>query len=106
MTHSLALKTLLRLIACHVYDPTDQVVIESSEAVEFKYRDPCLIDAAVKTCFYIDDELTITTTKSNIYFKVLIDSDPYELIVDYADNATCNNIEKEFREYFNTTTEQ
>lgn len=99
MKMKLAIATLLRIINEHKTD-TQQVVIRSSECVEFKYRDPISTPAAAEAIWAVDDVVSIECEEAHIWFSVYAGNGADELIVDYTDNNDCNIIAKKYAEYF------
>lgn len=99
MKTKLAIATLLRIINEHKAD-NQQVVISSTECVEFKYRDPISTPAAAEAIWAVDDIITIECEEAHIWFSVYAGNEPYDLICDYLDNNDCNAIAKKYAEYF------
>ena len=99
MNTKLAIKTLLRIINEHKTDQ-QQVVISSTECVEFKYRDPIHTSAAAEAAWGVDDIITIECEDAHIWFTIYAGNDAEELICDHLDNVDCNAIEEQYAEYF------
>lgn len=99
MKTKLAIATLLRIINEHKAD-TQQVVISSTECVEFKYRDPISTPAAAEAIWAVDDIITIECEEAHLWFSVYAGNGADELICDHLDNNDCNTIAKKYAEYF------
>ena len=99
MKMQLAIKTLLRIINEHKTDQ-QQVVISSTECVEFKYRDPIHTNTAADAIWAVDDVITIECEDAHIWFTVYAGNDADELICDHLDNDDCNAIAEQYAEYF------
>lgn len=99
MKTKLAIATLLRIINEHKSEK-DQVVISSTECVEFKYRDPISTPAAAQAAWDVDDIITIECEEKHIWFTIYAGNNAEELICDHLDNNDCNIIATKYAEYF------
>jgi len=91
---------LLLLIINNYKKHDEQLLIKSSECIEFRYRDTWFTDQAVKTILAVDDTLSIEVPDSKIWFSIYAGNEVDELIVDYTDNPTCNKIYDDYMEFF------